>query len=105
MIQKEEELKVLRELDDLITNWPAVQKRRLLRGNMILIASWAASVFAFSLVNYEEIKQVVAVALAIFSGIFAGRILLGSGAGKAIPIIRAHINRDSIAARIKELET
>ena len=105
MTQKSEELKVLKEFDAFMDNWPAIRKRRRLRANVILIVSWFAAAIAFSLVNYNDSKQVIAVSLAMFSGLFAGGVLLGSGEGKAIPIITSHINRDSIVARIKELET
>ncbi len=62
-------------------------------------------VVAFMLVMKGELVNILAVAAAGFAGIFAGVAIYSGIAAKQWPVIRPHISAESIAARVKQLET
>jgi hypothetical protein len=54
--------------------------------------------------NREPIG-IVAVSMAAFAGIFAGLAIFSGTAADQWPIVKPHINSESIKERLKQLET
>lgn len=100
-----QELKMLRQLSRLLTDGEREAKKLTAKRTAVYAIAWVALVVAFMLVMKGELVVIVAVAIAGFSGIFAGIAIHSGIAAKQWPIIKPHINNESIMARVKQLET
>ena len=100
-----QELKTLKQLSRLLTDEEREGKKQTVKRTVIYAVSWIALVAAFILVMTGELVGIVAVAVASFAGIFAGIAIYSSIAAKRWPIVRPHINNESVSARVKQLET
>jgi hypothetical protein len=100
-----QELKTLRQMSKLLRDEDRETKRQTTIRRAIYALTWVALVAAFVLVRKVEGTGVIAVATAAFAGIFAGVAMYWGSVAKQWPALRPHINNESIAARIKQLET
>jgi hypothetical protein len=100
-----QELKVLRRLSQLLENDQQELKKRTMKRMAIYAVTWLALVSAFVLVIDREPIVIVAVSMAFFAGIFAGFAFFSGTAADQWPIVKPHINSESINERLKQLET
>ena len=100
-----QELKTLRQLSTLLTDGERETKKLTVKRTVVYAIAWVALVIAFMLVMKGALVSIIAVATAGFSGIFAGIAIHSGIAAKQWPIIKPHINKESIVARVKQLET
>jgi hypothetical protein len=100
-----QELKILRRLSQLLENDQQEAKKRTMKRKAIYAVTWLALVSAFMLVMNREPIGIVAVSMAAFAGIFAGLAIFSGVAADQWPIVKPHINSESIKERLKQLET
>lgn len=99
------ELKILKGLDRQLTDAEQEAKKQTVKRTAIYAVAWFALVGAFMLVMKGELLGIIAVAVASFAGILAGIAIYSGIAANQWPIVRPHINKESIEARVKQLET
>lgn len=100
----QKELKLLKQLNELLTNEQQETRRQSVKRKIIQAVSWVGLVAAFMLVMSQEPVSFVAVVLASIAGAFAGIAIYADAAVKQWPIIKPHINNQSVAEKVKQLE-
>lgn len=101
----QQELKILRLLSKHVTDGGREIKQWAIKRLIVDVAAWLALIVAFVLVMESGSLAIAAVAIAGFSGRFVGSSTQSGAVAKQWPIIKPHINNESIVARIKQLET
>jgi O-antigen ligase len=100
-----QELKTVKQLSRLLTDETREIEKQRKRRTVIGAACWIAFVVAFTLAfNAGDVAGIVAVALALFAGAVYGFTLYWNMAADQWPAIKPHINHESVADRIKQLE-
>ena len=100
-----EELKTLRKLGHLLTDEERETSKQTLRRKLVYAAAFIGMVAAFMpFVMHAEPLGLIAAAVAALAGTFAGFAMYWGLAARQWPAIRPHINNESVAARIKQLE-
>ncbi len=96
------ESKVLRQLARLLDKGPG--RLETLRTTCYVV-SWVAIAFLVFSIAHNGIIWILIVVGAVIAGALAGVAAYASASLHQWPIVKQHLNRDSIDARLREIET
>jgi hypothetical protein len=100
-----EELNVLRQLSKLLTDEARERKRQKTRRRLLYSVAFFALIAAFMpFMMQGDFIGLVAAAVAALAGSLAGFAIYGGIAARQWPILRPHINVESVPTRIRQLE-
>lgn len=100
-----EELIALRRLSNLLTDEEREIRKQTRGRRLIHSGAFVALIVAFMpFIVQAELIGLAAAALAALAGCVAGFAMYWSNAAKQWPVIRPHINVESVSNRIKKLE-
>lgn len=99
-----EELNVLRQFSKLLTNEERESKRQKTRRRLLYSVAFFALVAAFMMFMMQgELIGLVAAAVAALAGSLVGFAIYGGIAARQWPILKPHINVESVSNRIRQL--
>lgn len=99
------ELYVLRQLAKLLTS--EQQQLRLLKALRLAcyVIAWFSIVALAFFANRGNLNALHGVVLGTFAGMVAGMGFYFSSALRQWPVVRQHMNKETVLSRLKELET
>jgi sorbitol-specific phosphotransferase system component IIBC len=99
-----EELNVLRQLSKLLTDEERERKSQKTRRRLVYSVAFFALVAAFMpFMMQGELIGLVAAAVAALAGSLVGFAIYGEIAARQWPILKPHINVESVSTRIMQL--
>jgi len=99
-----EELNVLRQLSKLLTDEERERKSQKTRRRLLYLVAFFALVAAFMpFLMQREFIGLVAAAVAALAGSLVGFAIYGEIAARQWPILKPHINVESVSTRIRQL--
>ena len=104
-MKTKKELKVLRQIEAAMSDTSSHLRkvRGFVWGSRIL--GWVGIVAAVLLVKQFIVSPFAGIVIAAFSGVGVGLAIYGSMALTQWPVLKNHINEESLKNRIKEIET
>ena len=99
------ELKILRQIEGAMNNTSTHLRKVRLFVWSSRILGWVGIAAAVVLVKQSVVSSFVGIIIAAFSGVGVGLAIYGSMALSQWPVLKPHINEESVKGRISEIDT